>query len=413
MHRFNRLNHKKNLKSESAKLTFLYVNLEFFNKVTPFLLSILLSHYLVPADYAKLELYSIVFGLSFLFISFNQNTYLSISTVKQNLNENILATVVVNAVNSIFVCLFLAVIELNVFQYDWLVIPLASFMFSMVSSKLTISQFSRNIKMYGFIQISIMLLSVSLTLILVIWIGLGVNGRLISIITPVLAVGSLCFFLLVIRPKLFSIDYKKVKESYKFGVSLFLHNIISGWAKDNVAKIVILNAAGAAALGKFGLVFLIASSLNIFFNAVNLALMPELYESVKSSKSLAKLKKVFSIYIALTIISGFLAPSLMRFVLDSQYHDFIYLVPILFFAFFFNSVSTIYANLNVYLGMGRYVSKYSFLSVSLYFSLSCIFIEGDSEVLLLAFLYMICNFALSLMNYLRFKKVYEVSNRTF
>lgn len=144
------------------------------------------------------------------------------------------------------------------------------------------------------------------------------------------------------------------RELLAFGLKLSLPLVVHTLAKnvlDISDRIMISNICGQSDAGIYGTIFTISLMALIVWNAINSALVPEMFESLKKSDFEKTEKKIYRLIILfgeISVVATLFSPEVIRFLTTSDYYEAIYLMPPLFASVFLSSIYNIYGNFLLY-----------------------------------------------------------------
>ena len=151
------------------------------------------------------------------------------------------------------------------------------------------------------------------------------------------AVVVICFLIHFISKVGVYFDKKLSKDLLKFGFPLMLSTII-GSVSYSVDRILVERFSSIKELGIYGLAIVIASVIEIWFNALNNALAPTIFKYMKDNIEGNKLKIqtlahtiIFSVFLAATLLI-MVAKPLVELIATEEYFDCIKYIPLLVIA---------------------------------------------------------------------------------
>ncbi|MUL16632.1 lipopolysaccharide biosynthesis protein [Aliivibrio fischeri] len=344
-----------------------YILLELVNKGVPFLMLPLFSHLLTTVEYSELEVMMTMFTFAQLFCWFNVNTYYSkVFYSSESYDENRSDLVLLPVLMSILILIITAALFFILkikqdFYFILLMISIVIFQF-IFQINLIRYQFTNNFKMFALLQLSATTINIIMSYSLVVF-DFGAIGRFVGLNSGNSIIGIIAFFywLYFTYNKKYNLDFLDIKEQFYFGLKLIPFNIMNGWLKDNIAKIIMITVGVSSGfVGIYGLSFSYSSAFNVIINALMVQLTPKIYKN-KLNENILKyeLKKHFYL---LTVLLFILLPLICMsfyYLVDESYHAGISLIPIFIFSFYFNSISLV---CNVRLLSFNKESKLSYIS---------------------------------------------------
>jgi|GEM_PF-1344585 len=314
-------------KSRLYKTLFTYGAGEFLNKLIPFLLLPILTHYLTPQEYGYIAIYMAVMSLLLVFISLSLQSTISVFYFK--VDEDALRDIVSSSIALSFFSLVImqtilfamnTLIE-SYFNVDvnWLQILSFSVFFQSIGLYyLTFLRMSNNAKYFVVFQIFLTLINASLSLFLVIALEYSWQGRVLGVVIGTMTLGLFALFQLV-NKMLFtinSITKKTIIKNIKFSAPLVLHGF-SSWIKSSLDKFLLMGYLTASVTGEYTVIYQICSVLLIFFMMLNQMLQPELFKILKDKKD--GFEQRLTNYLKLLVIGVIFISFLFYFILPYLY----------------------------------------------------------------------------------------------
>lgn len=369
---------------------------DFVNKGLAFILIPYFTHTMTPVQFGEYEKVLILYTFCQLFCWMNQNTYL---LKRYGQGKDFTTLIVGGIVISAPLSLFVTMVGVFCFSLDFYVLIYIGV--TSVSSLVMVSYISKlQVDSDAMVYLSSQLFCTIINLagaLLFVYFGFGGIGRFVG-----LTIGINFFALIIVvnNIKLGKIDFSSfnIKERVCFGLNLLPHNIINGWLRDNLAKIIVVTVVGnEKTLGLFGVVFSFAFSFNILMSSVNGVLNKNIFKDTVSHDIdfgwfLKHLLIMMSIWCVLSPMIYFM----FLFVVAKVYHAYSYLIFIFCLAFTLNSTSTIIGNYLICKDLAIVVSKSSMVSVIIYALLILLisaFLGEYIHVAHIAVLYLFSSFA--------------------
>lgn len=388
------------------KDSFIYLIGEVVAKMLPFLLLPYLSHRLGVEGYGELSYYQTYLVLFILIVGFSQEGAISRYFYFYG-NRSINLLVISGYIYTFFIGGLLLITFLFLNEKILIYILLAAIFQSILNVQLTIKQCHKQALSYTLIQLSTSIGSTILT-ILIFELYEKVNlveKRFIAIFLINIIVSFLIFlfyFKKVKKIKFYSIFYKKY---FLFLISFcfpLAFQIISGFFKGNIDRILIYNSYNETILGFYAMGITIATILAVLITAINKASLPYYYESLKNKKIkkniILKWFWISFIFIPVPAFTFHLIPSyFLNFLFGNGFSESKYYATIFIFAKSLSIPYLILANYLFYYGKVKEISLFSILSTFLYVFLLFFFSKIDiiyipfstllSELFLLFLLY--------------------------
>nr|WP_296481789.1 oligosaccharide flippase family protein [uncultured Acetatifactor sp.] len=144
------------------------------------------------------------------------------------------------------------------------------------------------------------------------------------------------------------------REMVCFALTLSFPLMVHSLAKnilDISDRLMIANICGQSDAGIYGTVYTISLMALVIWNAINSALVPDMFENLKKNsfedveQKIYKLIKVFSM---VSIIAVLLAPEIIHLLTSEEYYSAVFIMPPLFASVFLSSIYNIYGNFLLY-----------------------------------------------------------------
>ncbi|WP_165062510.1 lipopolysaccharide biosynthesis protein [Adlercreutzia sp. ZJ154] len=143
----------------------------------------------------------------------------------------------------------------------------------------------------------------------------------------------------------------------KTGTPLVIHSVAK-YVLDASDRILIGIFVGSAAVGIYGVLYSLSSISLVFWSAINSALIPFIFESLKRGeednvRSVAV--PLLTAYAVVCLVLMLLAPEIVYLLTTKSYVEAVYLVPPIASGIFFTSLYNLYSNLILYKERTSYV----------------------------------------------------------
>ena len=136
----------------------------------------------------------------------------------------------------------------------------------------------------------------------------------------------------------------------KTGLPLVVHSVAK-YVLDASDRVLIGIFIGASAVGIYGVLYTLSSVSLVFWSAINAALIPYMFDSLKAGK-VEQVRSVASpllvAYAVLCLLLMLLAPEIIALLAGEAYEEAVYLVPPIASGIFFTSLYNLYSNLLLY-----------------------------------------------------------------
>lgn len=409
------------IKNKNLRNGSLFVFYSFLNQGLNFLLMIVLSWYILPASFGKLNLYYTGINILSVFICLCTSGFININFYRVNrerlcryINVTLICTAVVSVVLLFCIILFNYWIE----KYSGIEFRMQFLcVFTCATSVLyviltNIYRLEEKVISYGFVTIISTILNISTTLFLVIvlswdWYGRAASNALISFLFFLVAIYFLRRkgYLMFIKPS--KEDYK---ESLAYGVPLIPHSI-NGWLRQGVDRYVINGFFSATQVGLFSFSITFSTiiyTIGIAFNQSNSAYIFKVLS--KDPDGIKKqLRKQTLLMIAffgvVTLLLNILCIVLFPFAFPKYQSAITYLFPLSMGAFF-QCVYLQFCNYIFYFKKTKQLMYMTFSVSIIHMSLS-LFLTQYS-VVLTAYVSMISSFIEALIIFIYSRKLYKI-----
>ncbi|SFV60209.1 Membrane protein involved in the export of O-antigen and teichoic acid [hydrothermal vent metagenome] len=273
------------------KNTFIYVLLQFINKVIPFLLLPVLTRYLTPEDYGMIATYNTLIGALSIFIGLSMSGAIGISFF--HLTKEDLKKYTGNVFNILLISVLIVSIVVILFQSYlseklklptiWLYVAIVVALMHMITSvNLTLWRSQQKAKPYAFYEVSQTLFNIFLSLFLIIIMHYGWEGRTIGSASAIIIFGILSLVFIYKRDYIvfnYSVEY--MKDALKFGITLIPHQMAL-WMRSGVDILLITSIVGVSQAGLYNVGLQFGMVVSIFAVAFNNAFSPYLYDKLKN-----------------------------------------------------------------------------------------------------------------------------------
>lgn len=201
------------------------------------------------------------------------------------------------------------------------------------------------IKQYALLSISTLLLLTLGTLYTVVVLDWKAEGAIIGRTAGYGIVISL-FFIYVVKKYGISFNWKKSKRLLHFGLPLFVNSMIGAIA-FGADRLMIERFSTLESLGIYGFALVLVTVIEIWFNALNNAISPTIYqfmneameEKTKEIQGLAHLI-ICSVLLLIALIIAFIYP-VLDWLIPESFHQAAVYIPVLAVAFLWRVFSTL------------------------------------------------------------------------
>lgn len=333
----------------------IYAGAGIFNQAVSFLMLPVLTRFLTPFHYGILATFQTIYPMGESFIDMGSTAavsrqYFDTKNATLNFGQYIFNSVIVKLS---FLVVFLAVL---VFLRSWLIekfnfpvwliitIPGVAFASAFIGIIISLLIVQKKVYAYSLFQCSRTIINIILSLLLVIVIGLGWKGRVLGIAITEIIFMLLCAAFLIRRSSLrYAINPNLIKEILMFGMPLFLYGI-GRWVITLSDRLFLNVMVSVSATGTYSVGYSVASVVEFIAGGVGLAVMPILFEKLKSPSEAQKLlivKYTYLYFFALfliTLIWISISPTFLRIFIGKSYEGALRYISWISFAYFANAM---------------------------------------------------------------------------
>lgn len=317
------------------KNTFIYTLFNVLVKAIPFLLLPVLTRYLSPSDYGIIALFQVILAFMIVFIRLNSDGAIMVNFFKldkQKLRIYIGNVFLVILTNVILVFALLYILGASFshflkFPRLWLsigvLIALGEVIISLV---LVLWQAEQKALSFGLFNLANVVTNAGLSLFFVVLLGLNWQGRLLGISSTSFIFAFLGIFILWKRNyKKFLFDKEYIKDILFFGIPLIPY-ALGGWIITNIDRIFINSMVGLASTGIYTVGYQVGMIIGLLATSFNTAWTPFLFKKLQENNDSTKIKIVKYTYlycislIGLALFLGFVAPTLLSFLVGKSFY---------------------------------------------------------------------------------------------
>ncbi|OOR98187.1 flippase [Haemophilus paracuniculus] len=273
---------------KAIKDSVIYLGGELLSKSIPFLMLPYLSRKLGVAGYGELSYYQTFLALFVIIVGLSQEGAVARYFYfygKRSLNLIVNTGYAYTAVVGSLILLGCWIFQAEIIAY----LAISAIFQSFLGVQLSVRQCQKQAIPYAVIQLLLSLFSVAITVLMLEFYQTDlVEKRILAILFSNLIVFSIAYFLYSRKlPKKKSYSIKQYKTSlfylFSFGLPLLLHHA-SLYLKGQLDRIFIYHQFSEIDLGLYAMGAQIAAVLMILIQAVNKAMIPYLYEGLKTKK---------------------------------------------------------------------------------------------------------------------------------
>ncbi|MFT6586818.1 MAG: O-antigen/teichoic acid export membrane protein [Cognaticolwellia sp.] len=300
--------------SNLFKGTSIYLLSNIINLIIPFLLLPILTRYLTPAEYGQMAMFLMVVSGFSAFVGLSvhgasSRKYFDFQNDKLVLSEFNASCLQILTISALFFLLFVNAFKDELVSYlnipeRWLYSAVfISYAFFIIELRLSQWQIRNKAKEYGLLQVTRSLLNMLLSLIFVIVMFKGVEGRIEAMIITAFMFSTISLYLLykdkLVVFKSWNLSY--IKEALTFGVPLIPH-IVGAFLLISIDRFFINKELGLEKTGIFMIAVQFSLVLSVFFDSINKAYVPWLFERLKRDDETEKKQIVRMTYLYFILV---------------------------------------------------------------------------------------------------------------
>jgi len=313
----------------------IYTSANILVKAIPFLLLPVLTRYLSPSDYGIIAIFQVILAFLIVFIRLNSNGAVMVNFFKLDKQKlriylgNVFLVILTDFI-LVFTLLYIfraSFSHLLKFPRLWLsiaiLIALGEVIISLV---LVLWQAEQKALSFGLFNVTNAVTNVGLSLFFVVLLGLHWQGRLLGISFTSLIFALIGIFILCKRGYLkFSLDKKYVKDILLFGIPLIPY-ALGGWIITSIDRIFINSMVGLGSTGIYTVGYQVGMIIGLLGTSFNTAWTPFLFKKLEENNYATKIRIVKYTYIyslsllGLALLLGFVAPTLLRFLVGKSFY---------------------------------------------------------------------------------------------
>jgi O-antigen/teichoic acid export membrane protein len=271
------------------------------NAAIPFFLLPILTHYLMPKDFALIALFQAMTNFLQPFVSLNFTSAVSVNYFhreKFRFEEYVFNGLFILLISGLSLCLFVFVFRAQIsgfvnFPEPWLIwVVIYVMLFKLIELLTVIWRVQSKPVPFGLLKISLTILELTLAILLIVSIGMSWEGRVISMLASVLIFAIIAsIYLMKKRMVMFRVNRAYLKDILKFGVPLIPHSI-GGAIIVFSDRFFIVNMVGEEALGLYSVGYQVGMVISLIQNSFNQAWTPYFYSKLKENNEQVNLKIV-------------------------------------------------------------------------------------------------------------------------
>lgn len=394
----------------------LYIVSEVVSKLLPFLLLPYFTHTLGGVGYGELSLFQVYQNLGIIFITMGGDTLLT--RVRFRYNERVLDEVALSLffIYSVFFIFYISLGLAFSFTIPTVAI-VTSYFYTMYNIMLVRFQVLNRVVNYLYLQVFTAIAMTVLTIVLFEFVEASYKTRAISI---VLAISFVLMFTLFhvkfnFRVKRFWVRVRIYLFLFvSVSLPMLLHKL-SFFARGQLDRIVISETFSFDELGVYSSASQLANTIPIIITAINLALVPMLYKSLKLNPQVTYLKidravpVLFILSFALCFITYSIPKELFVFLLGESFSSVGDFLPMFVLGYSLQSVYLLYSSTLLYFNKAKSLAAITIVCSILHIALVMFF--SHKSILLVPLAAIFSNFAvIVLIYYFPYKKLKGTSS---
>ncbi|NAZ55359.1 oligosaccharide flippase family protein [Vibrio toranzoniae] len=372
--------------------TTIYLVSNIITALIPFAMLPILTRFLTPSEYGEIAMFQVLIGVLSTFVGLNVNGAVIREFYNKDSGKNyrgyLSSCVIILFASSVLVfCIVYYNIEIIArllgIKESWVLLAIAV-SFCAFILKITLGQFQVNKKVFkfSFFQIILAATNVALTLLFVISMDYGSDGRIMGITIANIIVALLCIITLI-KMKLISFNKVKIiylKDAFLYGVNLIPH--VGGiFLLSTVDRYIINTELGLSDAGIYMSAVQLSLVFSFFYDAINKAYVPWLFDKLKSDFYPDKLKIVkrtyvyISILLFMSILSCFISPYFIVPILGEKFQEAENVIGVLCLASCLNGAYFMFTNYIIYTKNTRRLSMITLVSGVINVTLSLLLVK--------------------------------------
>ena len=193
----------------------------------------------------------------------------------------------------------------------------------------------------------------------------------------VLCLSSLPFFIYIFYKGKSFFNLKFWKYALIINTPLIFH-ALSKHILDMSDRLMISNICGKSEVGIYGVLYTVSSISLIIWNAINQALVPYIFQSIKNDKKEKINNITFSILIVYGVVSvglSLIAPEIVKVLATEEYYQAIYIMPPIAAGIFLTSIYSLFSTVTLYYKKTNYIMYATIMASIINVVLNSIFIR--------------------------------------
>lgn len=354
------------------KNSFIYFSGNVLNKMLPFLVLPILTHYISPEGYGLLSILNIVISILTVFIAISFNgAFIKYCSSQSNLEKDIFLynATIYSSMNFVIVISVLVMgsffykFEFLNIHYNWIYISaIIAFADALMSLILTKFQLDNKPYKYIYLNVSYSILNIGFSLFLIIVFIPSWEGRIIGILLSAIIIILSGVYYLIQYFKFYKIDLHVKTKLYNFGLPLLPH-AFSGILIVSIDRIFINSMLDLNSVGIYSTAYQFGIIISIISSSINLAWAPYFFKHFEISQNrISLMKKLLIIFISLLLIN-FLIIEVSRVIilnfLDIKYHQAIKYIAVISWGHYFEGLYIFVSLFVIYYNKNKYLSYFT------------------------------------------------------
>lgn len=382
----------------------IYLIANILNMAIPFFLLPILTRFLTPLDYGLIATFQIIVNILIPIIGLSMNGAITRQYyANDNINfsvylSNALILLLCTSFSALFIVLAFSGIIGDIIEFpsSWLWISVIVAVFQIINTiLLAIWQVEIKPLKYSVFQNSQTFLNFALTILLVVFLEMKWQGRILSQLM-ILVIYGLMAIIILLRKKMINLRWNAsyFRHIIRFGLPLIPYSF-TGWIMLSVDRIFINNFVNVSETGLYSVAFQITLVIGILQSSFNNAWIPWLYDKLKWSNLIMRIKIVRFSYIyvffnfCVAILISTLSPLLLPIIVGSKFYGITPIITWLAYAQASSSIHYMTVNYIFYHNKNIYLAYEAFIVAAIHIPLTYFFVKmngalGAAQALLIS-----------------------------
>lgn len=281
-----------NILKESSlfKQSSIYLIADGISKAMPFFFLPIISYYITPSDYGILTNYNVLSQVLSVFCYSVTTVIIPVVYVKlcsEKLKDFISNLIILNVVTALVLTLLIVLFSSSISRYtsvslNYQLLSVISVLFaSFTQVNLVLWRCEEKPVYFGVVHVTQTAIDIGTAIVLIIFLGLGWQGRVISMVIANILIGGFSFGCLLNRGFVRVLFSKQdIITILSFSLPLLPHGL-SFWIKSGADKLLLSNMVGLDSNALYSVAMTFGSIVSIFIVSFNNAFVPYLFKKLK------------------------------------------------------------------------------------------------------------------------------------